>query len=65
MNLDLSTLPPFSTISVLTIEDDVIFAKNVTEKSSGVSYDLISSSEHVEYVGEYSHHQRTILFWDR
>ena len=32
------------------------------EKNSGVSYDLISSSEHVEYVGEYSHHKRTYYF---
>ena len=61
MNLDLSTLPPFSTISVLTIDEDVVL-KNVIEKSSGVSYDLISSSEHVEYVGEYSHHKRIYYF---
>ncbi len=62
MNLDISTLPPFSTISVLNIEDDVIFAKNVTEKRWGVTYDLISSSEYVEYVGEYSHYKRTYYF---
>lgn len=62
MNLDLSTLPPFSSISILTIDEDVVFAKNVNEKSSGVSYDLISSSEHVEYVGAYSHHKRIYYF---
>ena len=62
MNLGLSTLPPFSSISLLTIDEDVVFAKNVNEKSSGVSYDLISSSEHIEYVGEYSHIKRTYYF---
>ena len=62
MNLDLSTLPPFSIVSVLTIDNDVVFAKNVTQKSSGVTYDLISNSEHVEYEGEYSHHQRIYYF---
>ena len=62
MNLDLSTLPPFSSISILTIDEDVVFAKNVNEKRSGVSYDLISSSEHIEYVGTYSHHKRIYYF---
>lgn len=62
MNLDLSTLPPFSQVSFLTIDDKEIIGKDVTEESWGVSYFHFSTSEYVKHTGEYIHNIKTYYF---
>lgn len=62
MNLELSTLPPFSQVSFLTIDDKEIIAKDVTEESWGVSYFHFSNSEYVKHTGEYIHNIKTYYF---
>ena len=53
MNLELSTLKPMSKISILIIEGEKIFANDIFEESWGVTYNEFSTSEYVEYEGEY------------
>ena len=53
MNLELSTLPPFTKVSTLIINGEEIFAKDVNKNNLGISYYLINTSESVEYKGEY------------
>jgi peptide/nickel transport system permease protein len=62
MNLELSTLPPFSKVSVLTIEEEKIFVIDVFEQSGGVSYTVYNTSKYVEYTGEYQLSDKTYFF---
>jgi len=62
MNLELSTLSPLTKISVLTIVDEQIFAKDVCETSGGITYYLVATSEYIEYEGEYERETKTYFF---
>ena len=43
MNLELSTLPPFTKVSTLIIDGEKIFAKDVNKNYLGISYYLINT----------------------
>ena len=62
MNLELSTLSPLTEISVLTIADEQIFAKDVCETSGGITYYLVATSEYIEYEGEYQRETKIYFF---
>ena len=62
MNLELSTLKPMSKISVLIIEGEKIFATDIFEESWGVTYNEFSTSEYVEYEGDYDIDTNTYFF---
>ena len=62
MNVELSTLPPFTKVSTLIIDGEKILAKDVNKNNSGISYYLINTSEYVEYEGEYEKSDRTYYF---
>jgi len=62
MNLELSALPPFTKVSILTINGETIFAKDVKEDNVGLSYTLINDSQYLEYKGEYSKSDITYYF---
>ena len=62
MNVELSTLPPFTKVSNLIINGEKIFAKDVNKNNLGISYYLINTSEFVEYEGEYQKSDRTYYF---
>ena len=62
MNLELSTLPPFTKVSTLIINGEEIFAKDLHKNNLGISYCLITTSEYVEYEGEYQRSDRTYYF---
>ena len=62
MNLELSTLPPFTKVSILIINGETIFAKDVKEDNVGLSYSLIDDSQYLEYKGEYSKSDITYYF---
>ena len=62
MNLELSTLPPFSQVSFLTIDEEEIIAKDVNEESWGVTYYDFNTSEYVEFEGDYIHNKKTYFF---
>ena len=49
MNLELSTLPPFTKVSTLIIDGEEILAKDVNKNNLGISYYLINTSEYVEF----------------
>ena len=44
MNLELSTLPPFTKVSTLIIDGEEILAKDVNKNNLGISYYLINTS---------------------
>ena len=48
MNLDISTIPPLSKLSVLTINNKNFFCSDVKVNNLGVSFFLISDSKHIE-----------------
>ena len=62
MNVELSTLPPFTKVSTLIIDGEKILAKDVNKNNLGISYYLINTSEYVEYEGEYEKFDRTYYF---
>jgi peptide/nickel transport system permease protein len=62
MNVELSTLPPFTKVSTLIIDGEEILAKDVNKNNLGISYYLINTSEYVEYEGEYEKSDRTYYF---
>ena len=62
MNLELSTLSPFTKVSTLIIDGEKIFAKDIHKNNLGISYCLITTSEYVEYEGEYQRSDRTYYF---
>jgi peptide/nickel transport system permease protein len=62
MNLDLSTLPPFTNVSTLIINGETILAKDVKKNNLGISYSLINTSEDVKYEGEYQKSDKTYYF---
>lgn len=62
MNVELSTLPPFTKVSTLIIDGEEILAKDVNKNNLGISYYLINTSEYVEYEGEYEKFDRTYYF---
>ena len=62
MNVELSTLPPFTKVSTLIIDGEEILAKDVNKNNLGISYYLINTSEYVEYEGEYQKSDRTYYF---
>jgi len=62
MNLELSTLSPFSQVSFLTINEEEILAKNVHEESWGVTYYDLNTSKYVEFEGDYIHNKKTYYF---
>jgi len=62
MNVELSTLPPFTKVSILIINGEEILAKDVNKNNLGISYYLINTSEFVEYEGEYQKSDRTYYF---
>ena len=62
MNVELSTLPPFTKVSTLIINGEEILAKDVNKNNLGISYYLINTSEYVEYEGEYQKSDRTYYF---
>jgi len=62
MNVELSTLPPFTKVSILIINGEEILAKDVNKNNLGISYYLINTAEFVEYEGEYQKSDRTYYF---
>jgi len=62
MNVELSTLPPFTKVSTLIINGEEILAKDVNKNNLGISYYLINTSEFVEYEGEYQKSDRIYYF---
>ena len=62
MNLELSTLPPFTKVSTLIIDGEKIFAKDVNKNYLGISYYLINTAEYVEYKGEYQSSDKIYYF---
>ncbi|MBT5699576.1 MAG: ABC transporter permease [Flavobacteriales bacterium] len=62
MNVELSTLPPFTKVSTLIIDGEKILAKDVNKNNLGISYYLINTSEYVDYEGEYEKSDRTYYF---
>ena len=62
MNVELSTLPPFTKVSTLIIDGEEILAKDVNKNNLGISYYLINTSEYVEYEGEYQKSDRSYYF---
>lgn len=54
MNLDISTIPPLSKVSVLTINNKKIFASDVKVNNLGVSFFSISDSKHMTHAGDFS-----------
>ena len=62
MNVELSTLPPFTKVSTLIIDGEEILAKDVNKNNLGISYYLINTSEYVDYEGEYEKSDRTYYF---
>ena len=54
MNLDISTIPPLSKVSVLTIDDKKIFASDVKVNDLGISFFSITDSKHMSHKGEFS-----------
>ncbi len=54
MNLDISTIPPMSKISVLTIDNKKIFASDVKAHDLGISFFSITDSKHMSHEGEFS-----------
>lgn len=62
MNLELSTLPPFSQVSFLTIDEKEIIANHVNEEFWGVTYYDFNTSEYVELEGDYIHNKKTYFF---
>ena len=54
MNLDISTLPPLSKLSVLTINNKKFFASDVKINNLGVSFFSISDSKHMSHEGDFS-----------
>ena len=62
MNVELSTLPPFTKVSTLIIDGEEILAKDVNKNNLYISYYLINTSEYVEYEGEYEKSDRTYYF---
>ena len=62
MNVEISTLPPFTKVSTLIINGEEIFAKDVNKNNLGISYYLVNTSEFFEYEGEYQKSDRTYYF---
>ena len=62
MNVELSTLPPFTKVSTLIINGEEILTKDVNKDNLGISYYLINTSEYVEYEGEYQKSDKTYYF---
>ncbi len=62
MNLEISTLPPFSQVSFLTIDEKEIIANHVNEEIWGVTYYDFNTSEYVELEGDYIHNKKTYFF---
>ena len=62
MNVELSTLPPFTKVSTLIINGEEILAKDVNKNNLGISSYLINTSEFVEYEGEYQKSDQTYYF---
>jgi peptide/nickel transport system permease protein len=62
MNLELSTLTPFTTVHTLIINDTKILATDVSQESWGVSYYTFSTSEYFEHEGEYTHTKQLYYF---
>ena len=54
MNLDISTLPPLSKLSVLTINNKKFFVSDVKINNLGVSFFSISDSKHMSHEGDFS-----------
>ena len=54
MNLDISTMPPLSKLSVLTINNKKIFASDVKVNNLGVSFFSISDSKYMSHEGDFS-----------
>ena len=54
MNLDISTLPPLSKLSVLTINNKKFFSSDVKINNLGVSFFSISDSKHMSHEGDFS-----------
>ena len=54
MNLDISTIPPLSKVSVLTIDDKKIFATDVKVHDVGISFFSITDSKHMSHKGKFS-----------
>ena len=54
MNLDISTIPPLSKVSVLTIDDKKIFATDVKVYDVGISFFSITDSKYMSHNGEFS-----------
>lgn len=62
MNVELSTLPPFTKVSTLIIDGEEILAKDVNKNNLGISYYLVNTSEYVEYEGVCEKSDRTYYF---
>ena len=62
MNVELSTLLPFTKVSTLIIDGEEIFVKDVNKNNLGISYCLINTLEYLEYEGEYQKSDRTYYF---
>lgn len=62
MNVELSTLPPFTKVSTLIIDGEGILAKDVNKNNLDISYYLVNTSEYVEYEGIYEKSDRTYYF---
>ena len=54
MNLDISTIPPLSKVSVLTIDDKKIFATDVKVHDVGISFFSITDSKYMSHKGKFS-----------
>lgn len=62
MNVELSTLPPFTKVSTLIIDGEGILAKDVNKNNLDISYYLVNTSEYVEYEGIYEKSDRIYYF---
>ncbi len=62
MNLDLATLPPLTTISLVTFEGKEVLTNNVMENKGGISFYSLSSSEYFECDQDYNIEETTYYF---
>lgn len=62
MNLDLATLPPLTTISLVTFEGEEVLTNNVMENKGGISFYSLSSSEYFECDQDYNIEETTYYF---
>ena len=62
MNLDIATLPPLTTISLVTFEGKEVLTNNVMENKGGISFYSLSSSEYFECDQDYNIEETTYYF---